>query len=86
MVISLSQHFTWPGLGKDARAYCSACPECQRSGRQLQLKAPLVPTPIIGVPYQRLACDLVDLLPKTKSGYRYILTVMCLGTRWGDYT
>ena len=59
MVISLSQHFTWPGLGKDARAYCSACPECQRSGRQLQPKAPLVPTPIIGVPYQRLACDLV---------------------------
>ena len=54
MDISLSQHFIWPGLGKDARAYCSACPECQRSGRQLQPKASLVPTPIIGVPYQRL--------------------------------
>ena len=39
-------------------------------------------TPVISVPYQRLACDLVGPLNRTKSGFRYILTVMCLGTRY----
>ena len=43
---------------------------------------PLVKTPIISVPYQQLACDLVGPLSRTKSGHRYILTVMCLGTRY----
>ena len=41
----------------------------------------MVETPIISDPYQRLACDLVRSLPRTSAGHRYILTVMCLGTR-----
>ena len=82
MVASITQHLTWPGLRKDVKAYCSACLECQKTGRQLKPKAPLMVTPIISVPYQCLACDLVGPLNRTKSGFRYILTVMCLGTRY----
>ena len=52
-------------------------------GRQAaQTKSPLMVTPIISVPYQRLARDLVGPLNRTKTGFRYILTVMCLGTRY----
>ena len=36
MADNLSQHFTWPGIWKDIRAYRSACAECQRAGRQHQ--------------------------------------------------
>ena len=79
MVGSLKQHFTWPGMRRDIRQYCSSCPECQRAGKHLQSKVLMVETPIISVPYHRLACDLVGPLPRTKSG---ILTVMCLGTRY----
>ena len=82
MVGSWRQYFTWPGMQRDARSYCSSCPECQKAGRPLQPKVPMVETPIISVPYQRLACDLVGPLPRTSACHRYILTVMCLGTRY----
>ena len=59
MVASLQPHFTWPGIRKDARQYCRTCPECQKAGRHLKQKAPMATTPIISVPYERLACDLV---------------------------
>ena len=78
MTDSLSQHFTWPGIRKDIRAYRSACAECQWG--QLKPKVPLVQTPTISVPYQRMALDLVDPQNRTVKGYRYISTVMCLGT------
>ncbi len=82
MADSLSQHFTWPGIRKDIRAYRSACAERQKAGRLLKPKVPMVQTPTISVPYQRMAWDLVGPLNSTVKGYRYISTVMCLGTRY----
>ena len=70
MVGSLRQYFTWPGVRRDARSYCSSCLGCQKAGRPLQHKVPMVETPIISVPYQRLACDLIGLLPRTSAGHR----------------
>ena len=54
----------------------------QSAGRQLKPKVPMVQTPTISVPYQRMVWDLMGPLNKTVRGYRYILTVMCLGTRY----
>ena len=82
MVAILSHHFTWPGIREDIRAYCRACPECQKAGRQLQPRVPTVVTPTISEPYQRMAWDLVGKLDKTNPGHMYILTIMCLGTRY----
>ncbi len=44
----------------------------------------MVETPIISTPYSRFACDLVGPRPMNsiKSGYKYILTVMCVGSRF----
>ena len=81
MVSMITQHFTWPGLRKDVREYCSTCPECQKAGRKLQPKVPMVVTPIISRPYERMACDLVGPLQQTTTGYKYILIMMCMGTR-----
>ena len=39
-------------------------------------------TPIIPEPYQRMARDLVGKMPRTKTGFSYILTVMCPGSRF----
>ena len=81
MVSMITQHFTWPGLRKDVREYCSTCPECQKAGRKLQPKVPMVVTPIISRPYERMSCDLVGPLQGTTTGYKYILTMICIGTR-----
>ena len=42
----------------------------------------MVTTPIISVPYERIACDIVGPLYKTRDGNRHILTVMCLAIRY----
>ena len=76
MVSMITQHFTWPGLRKHVREYCSTCPECQKAGRKLQPKVPMVVIPIISRPYERMACDLVGPLQRTTTGYKYILTMM----------
>ena len=42
----------------------------------------MITTPIIPEPYQRMARDLVGKMPRTKTGFSYILTVMSLGSRF----
>ena len=42
----------------------------------------MIETPIISVPYHCMAFDIVVPLKCTKWGYSYILTTMCMGTRY----
>lgn len=44
--------------------------------------APLLPIPIITQPFEHLIIDCVSPLPHSKSGSNYLLTVMCLNTRY----
>ena len=67
---------------RDVRRYYLECPECQKAGRPLPPRAPMVTMPIILVPCERLACDLVGPLVRSKSGYKYILSVICVGTKY----
>ena len=83
MRLALTEHFTWPGVKQDIKEYCTCFPERKKkTGRQLPQKAPMITTPIIPEPYQRMAWDLVGKMPRTKTGFSYILTVMCLGSRF----
>ena len=52
------------------------------AGRKLQPKVPKVVIPIISRPYEIMPCDLVGPLQRTTTGYMYILTMMCMGTRY----
>ncbi len=47
-------------------------------------KAPLVQPAVISEPFESVAMDIVGPLPKGKGGCRYILTCVCLATRWPD--
>ena len=67
MIGSIRRPSTWPGMIRDVRRYCRSCPECQKAGRPLPPRVPMVQMPIISVPYGRLACDLVGPLPRTKN-------------------
>ena len=84
IVVNLTQHLTWSGLRKDVRSTVaiSRMPEDRQAA---PTKIPLTVTAIISVPYQCLSCNLVGPLNRTKRGKRglkYILTVICLGTRY----
>uniref|UniRef100_K7EW93 Integrase catalytic domain-containing protein n=1 Tax=Pelodiscus sinensis TaxID=13735 RepID=K7EW93_PELSI len=47
-------------------------------------KAPLVAMPVIDVPFQRIAMDLVGPLERTKNRYQYILVVVDYATRYPE--
>ncbi len=46
--------------------------------------AKLVERPIVSVPFESVAIDIVGPLPKAKKGVRYLFTYVCLATRWPE--
>ena len=60
------RRFWWPGMTKDVTEYCRSCEECQRTARKLS-KAPLVPMPIMGEPFQRIVMDIIGPLPNLQA-------------------
>ncbi len=79
-------HFFWPGLKKYVAHYCRTCHTCQIVGKPNQSipPAPLTPIPAIGEPFEHVMVDCVGPLPKTKSGNQFLLTIMCVATRFPE--
>ena len=80
----ISRHFLWPRMWVDVKAFVRSCTGCQRAARNDNSRAPLQPLPCVLEPFEKVAFDLVGPLPRTKSGYRYILTMMCLYTKYPE--
>ena len=76
--------FYWPGVKEDVVRYCQSCPECQRMAPRPTVRNPLIPMPIIEVPFDRIALDIVCPLPKTSRGHRYILVIVDYATRYPE--
>uniref|UniRef100_A0A3B4ZKQ1 Gypsy retrotransposon integrase-like protein 1 n=1 Tax=Stegastes partitus TaxID=144197 RepID=A0A3B4ZKQ1_9TELE len=78
------RHFFWPGLRRDVSSYIRTCHVCQVTGKPNQTisPAPLQPIPAVSEPFGHLLVDCVGPLPGSKSGSRYLLTVMCQTTRY----
>ena len=80
----IARHFVWPGLYTQVKAYVRTCKGCQLAAKQHKSRAPLQPLPCVGEPFQKVAFDLVGPLPRTSSGHKYLLTTMCLYTKYPD--
>lgn len=80
------RYFYWPGLKSAVSKYCRSCHVCQLSGKPNQgiPNAPLHPIPVLSEPFGRIIIDCVGPLPKTKSGYQYLLTLMCAATLYPE--
>ncbi|XP_069140935.1 uncharacterized protein [Argopecten irradians] len=78
--------FYWPGVIADVSRYCRSCDVCQRTFPKGRVtKVPLGRMPLIDVPFQRVAIDLVGpLQPATDRGNRYILTLVDYATRYPE--
>ncbi|KAJ1103661.1 hypothetical protein NDU88_001082 [Pleurodeles waltl] len=66
--------------------FCRACPTCQASGKTgKQIKAPLLPLPVVGTPFERVGIDIVGPLdPKTALGNRFILVLVDHATHYPE--
>ena len=78
--------FFWPGLKRDVRQHCKTCHVCQVAGRPNQVipSYPLYPIPVVGEPFERVLVDCVGPFPRTKSGNKFLLTIMCSATRFPE--
>ena len=86
MYTRILRYFYWPGLKSDVSNFCRSCHVCQVMGKPNQVipPAPLLPIPVMGAPFEHVVIDCVGPLPKTKSGYQYLLTLMCAATRFPE--
>lgn len=81
----LAQEFYWPGCWKDVEMFVRGCDTCQRIGKSTdKWKAPMKLVPIVTEPFRRLVIDIVGPLPPSKSGYRYVLTALCVATKFPE--
>ena len=80
----ISLHFIWPRVWLDVKSFVKSCGGCQRAARNTNAKAPLQPLPCVSEPFEKVASDLVGPLPRTCSGFKYILTMMCLFTKYPE--
>ena len=78
------KRFYWPSIHRDVKKYCKECAECQLTSKHKGSRVPMMPLPIMGESFTRMAMDIVGPLPKTKSGHRYILVVCDYATRYPE--
>nr|XP_040028806.1 uncharacterized protein LOC120817079 [Gasterosteus aculeatus aculeatus] len=76
--------FHWPGLDAEVKRFCQACPTCQRTSPRTPPPSPLIPLPVIEVPFERIGMDLVGPLPKSARGHEHILVIVDYATRYPE--
>ena len=79
----VERRYWWPNMKSEIRNYISTCPQCQLSGNFSEnYIRPAQPIPSVAHPFERWGIDFVGILPKTRSGNRYIFTAIDYATRW----
>lgn len=77
----------WPGLKSSVSQFCHSYHACQVAGKPNQVvpSAPLLPIPVFIIePFEHLIIYCIGPLPWSKSGHQYVLTIMCVATRYAD--
>ena len=82
----IQSQFYWPGFNGDVTRFCQSCDICQKTIDKGRItKVPLGRMPVMKVPFQRIAIDLIGPLnPPTERGHRYILTIVDFATRYPE--
>lgn len=81
----LLQEFYWPSCFRDVEHFVRSCDSCQRVGKPHdKCKVPMTLVPVITEPFKRLVIDIVGPLPLTERGNKYLLTMLCPGTKFPE--
>ena len=80
----LRQKFDWPGIGQDVIRHCRTCPVCQKCSKPQARKVPMVERKVMSEPFESMAFDIVGPMPKGKGGHRFLLTCVCMASRWPE--
>ena len=79
------RHYFWPNIVRDTEAFVKSCDSCQRIDKGNEVKrVPMKLVPIISEIFTRINCDLVGPLPESEKGNRYILTALCMASKYPE--
>ncbi|GFV86248.1 retrovirus-related Pol polyprotein from transposon 412 [Trichonephila clavipes] len=81
----IARYFYWPQCYKEIEEFVKTCDPCQRAGKAKdQKKAPMQLVPVISEVFSKLNVDAVGPLPTTPTGNKYLLTVICMSSKYPD--
>ena len=76
---ALSENWHWPGMPESVRRWCSSCTKCQEEAGKTAVQA-WTRTSLYSHPFRALQMDTVTV--PLRAGDQYLLTVICLFSRW----
>lgn len=81
----LNRYFYWPNCYKEIDEFVKTCDQCQRAGKPNEkTKAPLKLVPVIQEVFTKLNIDACGPLPITENGNRYVITAMCMSSKYPE--
>ena len=78
------RRFYWPTIYRDTADFCRSCEICQKTSHRKSPKAPMIPLPVMDVPFSQIAMDIIGPLPRSRAGHRYVLVVCDYATRYPE--
>jgi hypothetical protein len=79
------RYYFWPNCINAIVDFVKSCDYCQRVGKSgEQKKAPLKLVPIITEVFSKINIDTVGPLPESSKGNRYLLTAICLASKYPE--
>lgn len=79
----IKHRYSWPGMKSDVCVYIGNCRDCQlKKLVRLKTKQPMTLTDTPGAAFEKVSMDIMGLLPTTRDGYNYILTIQDLLTKY----
>ncbi|KAG8183285.1 hypothetical protein JTE90_004905 [Oedothorax gibbosus] len=82
---ALFKTFYWPNCYRKVEAFVKSYDLCQRVGKpQDKKKAPLKLVPVITEIFSKINVDAVGPLPVTPSGNKYLITAVCMSSKYPD--
>ena len=80
----LKIQFLWPGNYKDVLGWCKQCDRCQKTKKTNVPRAPLITNSSFYKPFEKVAFDIAGPFPRSKNGYKYVLSAICLASRFHE--
>ncbi|GFT79684.1 retrovirus-related Pol polyprotein from transposon 412, partial [Trichonephila clavipes] len=78
------ERFCWGKVRADVEQWCKSCDACSaRKGPKIRSRGKLHRYNV-GAPFERIAFDILEPLPRTASGNKYLLVVMDYFTKWPE--
>lgn len=73
--VCLKQRVFSPRLYKMVERDCMECPQVPEGGGAKPVKAPLMPLPLVGCHFDKIALDIAGPFPHSRARYQYILVI-----------